>query len=124
MGGGDGRVRSAGSDEIREGGVPKVAGSLLKRLVLPRGAGRGVDGADFQRDVEILAELRHELLVAIRRGTANAVVEMNCSEAETQRLPWKIIGGVQGAQQGRGVSPAGDGDGESQAGGELGAIEG
>jgi hypothetical protein len=60
-----------------------------------------------------------EVGVDIGGGSANAVVNMEDGEDESDFG----CGFSQGAEKGHGIGPAGDGDGQTQAGTQISAVE-
>jgi hypothetical protein len=80
---------------------------------------------DVEGDVELDAEGFNKSLVGVGfcRG-ADAVVNMGCGKAYAEGVVFRVVGGVEGEEEGDGVGSAGEGYADAVAGLDVVAIEG
>jgi hypothetical protein len=123
MGGEDG-VGVAGGDEVVEEVVTNGAGGLFDSLAGSGGAGGDVGLVDVERDFEASAEVCDEVLVGEGfSGGTDAVVDVDSGEADAEGVVFCGVGGVEGEEESDGVGSAGDGNRETVAGVDVGAVE-
>ncbi len=127
--GGEDRVGVAGGEEGGEEVVAEVAGGFFDGLGISSGAGfgdalRDAGLVEMERDVVGDAEVFNEMLVGVRFFSAQAVVDVDCGEADAERVACGGIGGVEVQEESDGVCSARDGYAETIAGLDLCAVEG
>jgi hypothetical protein len=79
---------------------------------------------DVEGDFEVDAEVLDELLVGVGLFGPDAVVDVDGGEAYSEGAIFCLVGGVEGEEESYGVGSAGDGDADSVAGFDIGAVEG
>ena len=122
--GGEDGVGVAGAEEGGEEIVAQGAGGLFDGLSGFGRAGGDVCVVKVERDFEADAEVFDETLVGVGLGCAEAVIDVDCAQADAESVVPGCIGGVEGQEQGYGVGTAGDGDADAVTGFDVGAIEG
>jgi hypothetical protein len=122
VGGGD-AIGVAGGKEGSEEVVAGIAGGLLYAFGCGCDAFRDVGVVEVDGNVESDAEILDELLVGIGFFAAEVVVDVDSGEAYAERVAGSGVGGVEGEEEGDGVCTAGDGDADTVAGLNVGAIE-
>lgn len=119
--GGEG-VGAAFGEEVGKGGVTEGAGGFFEAFAGLLLAGCGVDVADGEGNVQAGAEIADEGFIGVGLGAAQAVVDVDGGENEAQGLLLGV-GVKEGEQEGGGVGPAGEREGDTLAGVEEGAVE-
>ena len=117
-------VGLAGAEEVMKDLIANRTGGLFEGFSGGGGAGGDVGGVEVEGDVQGAAELLDEALVGVGFGAADAVVDVDGGEADTEGGLWAGVGGVDGAEEGDGVCATGEGGADALAGVEAGAVEG
>jgi hypothetical protein len=121
--GGEDRVGVAGVEEGGEEIVADGAGGLFDGFAGFGCAGGDVRVVKVERDFEGDAEIFDETLVGVGLGCAEAVIDVDCAEADAESVVPGCIGSVESQEQGYGVGTARDGDADAVTGFDVGAIE-
>jgi hypothetical protein len=109
---GDDGVRLAAGHQLLEEGIAKVAGGLLQSLMERRSRGRSVGAVQVEWEVMVCGQPGYERSVLVGSGSTNAVMHVGHGKYDAQLAAFF----EHAAQQGHGVSPSGNGDGNPLAG--------
>ena len=118
VGGGDG-VQTTRGQELSEPGVAQAASGFFDGFALLAGFRSGIDVAGVELETQRRGEFSGEILVGVRVGSAQPVMEMGGVEDEAEFAGARR----EGACEGDGIGAAGEANGETQAGADERGIQ-